>query len=285
MLTLLIVLGVVGGVAAGCHYGLEWTGTWSIVAAFVVGFILQLAMGLFFRKKIMGIMSEMQLNLSSAAEGLRRKYEALANRGGNVKQLMSQAEREQATLLLDAVEYTKLLDPYRKWSMFLGRQIAAIRMQFYFQMKDYANVDALLPKVMVVEPSTATMKMARQYMNGDLAGLDKTYKKYAKKFKANSVLIYALMSWIRVKQDRIDDAIQVLLQGQKQTANETLAKNLDLLRNGKVKQFSNAEFGEPWYVLQLEEMKQPKGAASHAPAIHPGQRQMMMNGGRGMRRR
>ena len=61
-----------------------------------------------------------------------------------------------------------------------------------------------------------------------------------------------------VKQDRIEDAIAALTEARKQTSNEILERNREMLLNGKVKQFSNAPLAEAWYALQLEEPKQPK---------------------------
>ena len=58
--------------------------------------------------------------------------------------------------------------------------------------------------------------------------------------------------------DRIEDAIAALTDARKQTSNEVLEKNRELLLNGKVKQFSNAPLAEAWYALMLEEPKMPR---------------------------
>lgn len=284
MLTLWIAFALIAAVGAGCFYGLGWSGGMSLTSGMIVGLIFQIGSGFYFRKKIMNSMRIMQSQLGTAAEQLRKKYEMLSQRGGNLRALMAQAEKEQHLIFEDAIEYTKTLEPFCKWSLFLNRQLNSIRMQFYFQMKNFAEVDKLMPSIMIAEPVAATMKMTRQYQNGDLKGLDASFKKYAKKFKTNSAMIYALMAWIRLKQDRVDDAIKILIDGKTQTANETLSHNWDMLVNGKIKQFSNAPFGEAWYVLQLEEPKQMSKVPAHAPAVHPAHRQMMAGGGRGMRR-
>ena len=69
---------------------------------------------------------------------------------------------------------------------------------------------------------------------------------------------YAAYSWMLVKQERIEDAIAALSEARKQTSNEVLERNREMLMNGKVKQFSNSQLAEGWYALMLEEPKMPR---------------------------
>ena len=99
------------------------------------------------------------------------------------------------------------------------------------------------------------MKLARMYKKNDPA-LDKFAKSKLKRAKGESfVVLYALYSWIMVKQDRVNDAIKLLADSKKRCDNETLNANWERLVNGKVKNFSNAALGEMWYMLHLEEPK------------------------------
>ena len=49
-----------------------------------------------------------------------------------------------------------------------------------------------------------------------------------------------------------------MVEGQKKTADEVMAKNIERLRNDKPKSFSNAKYGEIWYALYLEEPPKQK---------------------------
>ena len=133
-----------------------------------------------------------------------------------------------------------------------------MRMQFYYQLKEFDKVDKLIPKSMYLESTSVAMKMARQYKNNN-KHYKKTFKKKIRKYKSdNAILLYALYSWILVKTGEIDEAIKVLQKGKKVTDNETIARNWENLVNGKIKKFSNAGIGDQWYSLYLEEPKTQK---------------------------
>lgn len=168
-------------------------------------------------------------------------------------------------MLVEALESSRKMDPYTKWSFLLDRQINAIRVQFLFQLRKFEEVDRLLPKTMLGDPVLCCMKMCREYQRGDEAALEKTYKKYRRKFKREAVLIYATYSWMLLKKKQLEKALKVLVDGKTATEDETLARNWECVANGKVGQFSNADLGEAWYALLLEEPKQPR---------QPGPRQM-----------
>ena len=130
-------------------------------------------------------------------------------------------------------------------------------MQFNYQMKDFKKVDELLPRSLILDPMSAAMKLARLYSNkADIDDIEKTFRKSAARLKYNqSALLYALMSWIYVKKDMTDKAHTLLIKGCKANENETLKRNLDRLANNKVREFSNANFGDEWYALFLEQPK------------------------------
>ena len=103
------------------------------------------------------------------------------------------------------------------------------------------------------------MKMARQYENKDIAGAEKTYKRYARWYRDDrGALLHGLMSWIFVKEKRFEDARQLLGKVKEKTYNETIARNWELLSNNREKSFSNAGFGDQWYSLYLEKPPAPK---------------------------
>lgn len=245
------------GVWAGLHFGLRWGG-WGVAVAVLCGFGLQAAITLWIRKKITSLMTAIQTRITEKSTALRRKYEQLGMRGGNVKWLMDQARKDQDAMMIEALESSRKMEPYCKWSLMLDRQINAIRMQFLYQLRKFEEVDRLLPKTMMGDPVLVCMKMCRQYKLGQEADLKKTYEKFRKKFKQDSTLIYATYSWMLVKRKQLDEAIKVLVDGKAATDDETLESNWEHLANGRVGQFSNAALGESWYALLLEEPKQPK---------------------------
>ena len=168
-------------------------------------------------------------------------------------------KKDQQVFIREALEATKRLEPLYGWNVLLRKQVNTMRMQFYYQLKEFDKADKLIPKSMYVEPMSIAMKMARQYKNNNIPACKKTFKKKARKFKTeNATLLYALYSWILVKNGDIEEAIKVLLKGKSVTDNDTIARNWENLVNGKTNKFSNAGIGDQWYSLYLEEPKMQK---------------------------
>jgi hypothetical protein len=112
---------------------------------------------------------------------------------------------------------------------------------------------------MMMEPITIAMKMARQYENGELEKLEKTFKRHIKWMRGNrGTLLYGLMSWAYLQKGESEKARLLLVKAKEITADETLAHNWEMLANNKDKQFSNAGLGEQWYGLYLETPPMPK---------------------------
>jgi hypothetical protein len=89
--------------------------------------------------------------------------------------------------------------------------------------------------------------------------VEKCFLKGVRRFKDDkAVIIFGLYSWILVKENRIDDAIKVLLDAKTKAENDTLKQNWNHLVNGSIKRFSNAGLGEQWYALMLETPKQQR---------------------------
>ena len=157
------------------------------------------------------------------------------------------------------------LEPFKKWSLLTGRQIATMRFQFYYQLKEFDKADEILATCgfmrgpMMMEPMTAAMRMARCYKKEDVAGAEKIYKSRIRWARGDGgVILYALMSWIYVKQGNPDEARRVLLKAKEKTGSEIFKKNWEHLSNDRVKNFSNAALGDQWYSLYLEAPPTPK---------------------------
>lgn len=232
---------------------LGFTGTF-----FLIGFLV--------RKKMSKVQLELQESMQAAQGRMQRKIKQFQNKpGGNVKQMQRQIEMDQHAMLKQGLEFTERLEPFRKWSVLTGRQIATMRFQFYYQLKEFKQVDEILATCgfmrgpMMIDPISAAMRMARCYQKDDLAGAEKVYKRRIRwTFGERGTLLYGLMSWIYVQKGEIDEARRILLRAHEKTGNDLFKKNWEHLSNDRVKSFSNAGLGDQWYSLYLENPPTPK---------------------------
>lgn len=234
---------------------IAWSVTWGVCSIFISHIII----ALFVRKKINAINAEMQAEMMAGQEKVNRTMHQLQMKPrGNAKTMQKILEKEQAVSLRKALEIVEKMEKFANWSPLLSKQINSMRMQFFFQLKEFDKVDEVMPKAIYLDATLVAMRLTRMYHNND-SNLDNFYKKKIKKFSGdNAVLLYGLYSWILVKKDRVDEAIKVLVEGKDATGNEVLKNNWEVLVNGKVKRFSNAGLGELWYALYLEEPKMQK---------------------------
>jgi hypothetical protein len=227
------------------------------LAGFTTSFLL---VGFLVRKKMAPAQNALQESMQSAQKRMQWKVQQFQTKpGGNVKQLQRQLEADQQAMCKQGLELTDGLEPFRKWSLLTGRQIATMRLQFYYQLKDFAKADEILASCgflrgpLMMDPMAVAMRMARCYKNDDLAGAKRIFKRKIKWFRRDrGTLLYGLMSWILVQSGEIDEARQILLKAKDATGNDLFAKNWDHLSNDRVKKFSNAGLGEQWYGLYLE---------------------------------
>lgn len=227
------------------------------LAGFTTSFLL---VGFLVRKKMAPAQNALQESMQSAQKRMQWKVQQFQTKpGGNVKHLQRQLEADQQAMCKQGLELTDGLEPFRKWSLLTGRQIATMRLQFYYQLKDFAKADEILASCgflrgpLMMDPMAVAMRMARCYKNDDLAGAKRIFKRKIKWFRRDrGTLLYGLMSWIHVQKDEIDEARRILLKAQEATGNDLFTKNWDHLSNDRVKKFSNAGLGEQWYGLYLE---------------------------------
>jgi hypothetical protein len=225
---------------------------------FLVGFLV--------RKKLSKAQGAIQQHMEAGQRRMQRKVQQFQNKpGGNVKQIQRQLEMDQKVMLKEALELTKGLEPFRKWSVLMGRQIATMRMQFHYQLKEFEQADEILATCgflrgpMMMDPMAAAMRMARCYQNDDLEGAKKVYKRRIRwSWGTGGTILYGLMSWIYVQVGETDEARKVLLKAKKATGDQTFIKNWEHLSNQRVKRFSNAGLGDAWYSLFLETPRMPK---------------------------
>lgn len=259
MFTLLISL-----IAAGAGVGVcvaNEVGTVGTVWAGIGGFIIaQVVIGLIIRRKVKKIQNQLQETMLSGQQQMNRKIQQFQTRpGGNIKQMQRLLEKDQKTLITQALTFVDRLEPFRKWSLFMGKQIATMRLQFAYQLKEFDQVDQILAKgglftgPMMTEPVAVAMKMARQYKKGEIEKLERTFKRHIIWFRGSrGTLLYGLMSWVYMKQGDAEKARQLLIKGKEATGDETLIHNLNMLSNNKPKHFTNSGLGDEWYGLFLE---------------------------------
>jgi hypothetical protein len=259
MLALVISIGLSGALGITVFNHTSFSATWGIVSGVLLFLILQVSIGLFTRKIVKKRTNDIQDIILAGQEKLNRKVQFFQQKPkGGMKTMQKILEKDQHVFIREAMEATKRLEPLFSWNILLRKQVNTMRMQFYYQLKEFDKVDELIPKAMYLEPMSVAMKMARQYKNNNKA-YKKTFKKKARKYKKdNAILLYALYSWILVKTGEIEEAIKVLQKGKKATENDTITRNWENLVNGKIKKFSNAGIGDQWYSLYLEEPKAQK---------------------------
>ncbi|MDQ8196064.1 hypothetical protein QEH59_16630 [Coraliomargarita sp. SDUM461004] len=219
---------------------------------FLIGFLV--------RKKMSKPQGALQESMQAAQRRIQRKVQQFQNKpGGNVKQIQRAIEMDQKAMLKQGLELTQGLEPFRKWSLLTGRQIATMRLQFYYQLKEFDKVDEILATCgflrgpMMMDPMAVAMRMARCYKNDDLEGAKKVFKRQIMWFRGDrGTLLYGLMSWIYVQVGEPNEARRVLLKAKEATGADTFSRNWEHLSNDRAKSFSNAGLGDQWYGLYLE---------------------------------
>lgn len=265
MLALLISL--LGGLA--CATISAWTlksSGWTLFIGFAGFMAVLVPLNLWLKKQLEAVFNTVQSTLQASQDVLRRKVNN-AQRGfsGSPKALQKLLEKEQAESIRAAVAELDKAVPLYRWNMLAERQTNILRAQLYFQLREFEAVDKCLAKCLVLDPMTLALKLTRLHMREEKEAFEKQMKKGLKKFKDDKcLLLYALYSWVLVKDNRIDEAVTVLAKGKDVTKNEVIKANWEHLANGRIRQFSNANLGEQWYALQLETPKavkvvQPRG--------------------------
>jgi len=253
------ILGIVVGIAVAFGVGAAWPGhpIWASFAG-LGGLIAGMApLNLLMRKRIQAIFDAVQQHVDESQNKLRRKINLMQQKnvaGG--KGLQRRKEKEQAEGIRESIRILDQMNTLYKWAPLARRQANTLRAQLYFQIKEFEQADKCFEKCLIMEPVTLAMKMTRLYKLKKTAELEKTFKKGIKRFKDDkATLLYALYSFILVKEKRIDEAVALLDEGKKSTENEIILGNWDHLANGRIKHFSNAGFGDQWYSLHLETPK------------------------------
>ena len=258
---LTIILGVTAGLVLAGGLELVWPGHWvvQIILWFLGFFGTSVGINLAIRRKLEAIFKDVQAHIEETQGQLRRRIGIMQNRSmGGGKTVQKMLEKDQDTAIREAVAILDRVVPLKKWNLLAERQANTLKGQLYYQIKDFESAARCLDKSLVPtpDPLTLAIKMALMYRGERFAELEKAFRSGVKRFKdEKGTLLYGLYSWVLVKQEKLDEAIAVLEEGKKQTEDATLKQNWEHLANGRVRHFSNAGLGEPWYALHLEEPK------------------------------
>ncbi len=258
MLTLFIALLASGGTYAALHYAADWSVLWSVISSVGVFFALQLAFGIFIRKRIMAEMQSVQLILAEGQKKIQAKVQRWQMRPpGSIQAAQKEIADDMRVFVKEALVATENLSKYRLLVPMIERQKATAQFQLNWMIKDFTKCDALMPKIIMAEPTLAAMKMARMYMLKEpLEEITKVYNKAVRRVRYNqNVLLAACYSWILMKNDMDNEAFKALTEALKSSDNPTLKANHENLSNKRNAHFSNSGLGDQWYQLHLEEPK------------------------------
>ena len=263
MLSLLIaiILFIIGYLFCADYLVLAWG--WS---TFFASLVLLLALFIFnriFGKKLSRLVENIQEILQDSQEKALQMNNRFQSRPlGSAKLMQGKLEEIVEKGVLKALDLLEQSRPLHKWTILASNQVNTLKMQLYYQIKRFDEVDALLAKkspfarVIFFEPVSLAMKMARQYKHND-PKLEKSYRKGIRRFKSDKgTLIYAVYSWILIKRKKNDKALDVLTRAKAKTESEVLKRNWQQVANNKPHLFSNAALGEQWYALHLEPIPQ-----------------------------
>ena len=268
MYTLLIA--ALAGIATTVGLLASWDHAILSVLAGMIAFVLVMVLaGLLFRKKIQAVFEAASQRVAAARDEVQRQIRMMQAKnmtGG--KALQKQLESKQAEGIREAVAILDALKPYERWNLLVTKQANTFRANTYYQIRDFENADKcfedILPLRLLPEPLIAAMRIVRLWKNGRTKEMESYFKKAIKSYKdEKSALLYAVYSWILVKDERIDEAIALLAEGKEKAENATLRQNWDHLVNGRSRRFSNAAFGDEWFALLLEEPRQMRARQGH----------------------
>ena len=253
-----MALVVAGGSFAGFHYGLDFGFGWSIFFGIIAFGVFQGVFGFLLQKRVKSDMARVQGILEGGQKRLQQKMQRWQMRPpGSIQAAQKEVMDDTRIFVKEALRETEVLRKYRLWVPMIERQMATAQLQLNWMIKDFKQVDLLMPKAMFLDPTTVAMKLARFQMLGkDLAELEKIYQKGVARLKYNqNVLLAATWSWILVERGKVDEAFKALTEALKHSDNETLKRNHECLMNNRVGHFSNSGIGDQWYSLFLEEPK------------------------------
>lgn len=231
---------------------------WSITVGILAFFVFQVVVGSRLRKRITADMQSVQLIMVEGQKKVQAKIQRWQiSPPGSLQAAQKEIQNDMRVFVREALAQTEVLKKYRLWVPMIDRQMATAQFQLNWMIKDFAKVDELMPKVFMLDPTMASMKLARlQMLDKPIEEITKVYQKAVRRLRYNqNVLPASCYAWILVKRGDIDGAFKALTEALKKSDNEVLKQNHEHLMNNRPAHFSNSGLGDPWYALHLEEPK------------------------------
>jgi len=216
----------------------------------------QVGVGLLLRKKMKTVTDEVQAIMATGQKRMQQKLNVWQRKPpASMKQAQAEMENDQRAIVAEALRSVEKLVPYCKWIPLLRRQADTMRLQFHWQLKAFDQVDALMPRALMLDPMMMAMKLARMHMRQD-PKLDATFAKLSKRVRyGQGELLYALYAWILMQRKDVDGALRILVEAGDKMQSETLKRNREALANNRVNHFTLSGLGDAWYALHLETPK------------------------------
>lgn len=242
---------VVGGIISALGF---WG--WGIFVGLVIYVALMVLINRHYGKRLQALVEQVQVVLTTTQQQVQK----VAQVSTNLKLLEAKVEQISTKGVGEAIALLDQAEPIYKWNMLAKKQVNTLKFQLHYQVKQWDDVDRLLPNVLLMEPAILAMKMSRLYMtDASPETIDALYRKGIKKFKYDkSELLIAVYSWILLKRKDTDKALAVLAEGKEKAESEVINANWQAVANGRLNQFSNAAIGDMWWGMHLEAPKQPK---------------------------
>ena len=258
MITILLAILAAGGSFSAAYFGADFGLGWSIFLGLAAFMVVQATLGIMLQKRLKRDMEGVQQILANGQKKLQLKTQSWQFRPpSSLAAAQKEIFEDTRTFVHAAIAEVDKLSRYRGWVPLIDRQLATAKVNLHWMIKEFDAVDKLMPRVMLIDPLMAAIKMARMYMKGESnEALEKVYRKGARRLRYNqNVLLAALWSWILVKRNDVDGAFKALTEALKSSDNEVLKANHERLMNNRPLQFTNSQLGDQWFALHLEEPK------------------------------
>ena len=258
MVTMFIAIVVACGAFSAAHYAADIGTGWSVAIGVAAFAAFQAVFAVVVKKRVTRDMESVQAILAEGQKKLQAKMQRWQVRPpGSIQAAQKEIMEDTRVFVGKALEETEKMHRYKLWVPMMERQVATAQLQLCWMVKDFRRVDQLMPKALFMDPTLVAMKLARMQMqNKDVAEIRAAYEKGVKRLRYNqNALLAATYSWILVQRKDIDGAFKALNRALEKSDNETLKANRDALANNRVAHFSNANIGDTWWAIGLEEPK------------------------------
>lgn len=258
MITVLINVLAAAAVGAGLTLSGVSPWGWSLLWGALVLVGGQLAMGWLLRRRMASVNDRVQAVLRQGQARMQAKVQRWRNKQmTNQKAAEAELAKDRDALIDEVQGILRPLGRYRLWVPLLGRQLATMELQFAWQRKDWARVDALLPRALLMDPMLSCIRLARLWQReAPTMELRKAFRKATRRARyGTTALLASAFAWMLVRRGETDEAYKVLVEADERNEHPVVKANRDALANNRLAHFSNAGFGEEWYALWLEEPK------------------------------